>query len=133
MLVASRSRRPPPRRPGAPGRRSSDKPGDLHRAARLLRRFLRGQRKTFLLAIVVLVFEAATAVFEPYPLAYLIDFLREQRPALELPFMPVGTTSTIAALTLAILLIAMVNSAADSWGEILLAREIGRASCRERV
>jgi ABC-type multidrug transport system fused ATPase/permease subunit len=95
---------------------------DLRRTIRLIRDYSVGQRRTFVVALVVLVIEATTAIAEAGPLAYLIDFLRQRREPLELPLLGSGFYPTIAALTLAILLIAMINSAADSGAEIYLAR-----------
>jgi ABC-type multidrug transport system fused ATPase/permease subunit len=101
----------------------------------LIRSYSVGQRRTFVLALGTLLFEAGTAVIEPIPLGYLIDYLTPGSSAsLSLPSFLVfemGSISvgelvidlgTIAVLTLAILTIAMVNSAADSVTEILLAR-----------
>jgi ABC-type multidrug transport system fused ATPase/permease subunit len=100
-----------------------DHGGDIRRAATLVRRYAGGQRRVFGGALVVLLLEAATAVLEAYPLAYLIDFLRNDRSALELPLVPLGPTgSTVLILTLGVLVLAAVNSAADSWAAILLAR-----------
>jgi ABC-type multidrug transport system fused ATPase/permease subunit len=75
-----------------------------------------------MIAAALLVFEAGTAILEAGPLAYLIDFLRDDNTPLDLPFVGSGFIATIAALTLAILLIAMINSAADSGVEMFLAR-----------
>jgi ABC-type multidrug transport system fused ATPase/permease subunit len=95
---------------------------DLRLAVRLIRRYSVGQRRTFVLAAVLLVFEAATAVFEAGPLAYLIDFIEGTNEPLDLPLIGTGIGVTIAALIAAILLLAMVNSAADSATEICLAK-----------
>jgi ABC-type multidrug transport system fused ATPase/permease subunit len=100
----------------------AEKVGEVKRAYRLVKRFTRGQRRTFLMALVVLIFEAATSVFEAYPLAYLIDYLRGDKPALDVPVFGSGLVGTVAVLTIAMVLIAMMNSAADSLGEIFLAR-----------
>lgn len=99
-------------------------------ALRLFNRYLQGQRYLFGLALLMLVAEAATAVFESYPLAYLIDFLKGDRPdllsALGIPLTLSGTTATmvttVALLTLAILLMAAINSLGDSLAEIYLAK-----------
>jgi len=96
--------------------------GDTRRIIRLLRRFMRGQRRTFLLALAMLVFEAGAAVFEAVPLAYLIDYLRGDRGGLQVPGIASERAGTVGVLTLAIVLIAMVNSLADSMAEIFLAR-----------
>ncbi|MGH2826429.1 MAG: ABC transporter transmembrane domain-containing protein, partial [Actinomycetota bacterium] len=121
-----------PKRPKSP--KSNDKTtGEVRRAFRLLRRYSGGQRRTFWSALLVLIFEAVTSVFEAYPLAYLIDYLRGDRPALDVPLLPPGDISTIAVLTAGILLLAMLNSAADSTGEILLARGGQRLGYQLRV
>ena len=39
-------------------------------------RFLIGQRKVFVMAFVLLLAEAITAIYAAYPLSYLIDFLK---------------------------------------------------------
>lgn len=99
-------------------------------ALRLFNRYLKGQRHLFGLALLMLVAEAATAVFESYPLAYLIDFLKGDRPdllqALGIPLTLNGPTATlvttVALLTLAIILMAAINSLGDSLAEIYLAK-----------
>jgi ABC-type multidrug transport system fused ATPase/permease subunit/aminoglycoside phosphotransferase (APT) family kinase protein len=108
----------------APNKKVDDKHGlsDLKLTIRLIRHYSVGQRRTFLIAGGLLVFEAGTAILEAGPLAYLIDFLRQDNKPLDLPFVGSGFIATIAALTLAILLIAMINSAADSGVEMFLAR-----------
>jgi hypothetical protein len=54
---------------------SRGKFADLRRTVRLFRRF-RGSPKVYIWGALLLAFEAATAVIEPYPIAYLIDFCR---------------------------------------------------------
>ena len=95
---------------------------DARRALRLLTRFTEGHHRTFVLALVMLTFEAATAVFEWYPLSYLIDYLKGDRGPIDLLGLPHSRTATVATLTIAVVLIAMLNSAADSLAEIFLAR-----------
>jgi ABC-type multidrug transport system fused ATPase/permease subunit len=98
--------------------------GDARRVFRLLVRFARGQRKAFALAFVLLLLEAITAVFEPWPLAYLIDFLKGDKPILlanTALFVPSKTT-TIAILTAGIVALAAINSYCDSMAEVYLAR-----------
>src|SRR4051794_29585 len=94
--------------------------GDSRRVTRLLTRFTAGQRKVFVLAFLMLLFEAITAVYEPLPLKYLIDYLQSNL----LPsWLPVSTeTAVIGVLTAAIVLLAAVNSWGDSMAEIYLAR-----------
>src|SRR3954453_13456630 len=55
---------------------------ELLRTSRLVGRFLVGQRTLFIQAMIALGIEAAAAVFEVYPLAYLIDYLKGDRPAI---------------------------------------------------
>ena len=98
------------------------KVGDIRRVAQLVGRFMTGQRRTFGLALGMLVFEAATAVLEAAPIAYLIDYLTDNEDDLSIPWLPSGPVTTIGALTLGIILLAMVNSAADSRAEIYLSR-----------
>jgi ABC-type multidrug transport system fused ATPase/permease subunit len=96
----------------------------------LLNRFLAGQHRVFLLALVMLIAETVTSIFESYPLAYLIDYLREDRPDLltyfGLPVVVSPLIATVAALTSAIIVMAMLNSLGDSLAEIYLAQG-GRA------
>jgi ATP-binding cassette subfamily B protein len=76
--------------------------------------------------IALLVFEAVTAVLEPYPIAYLIDFLQGARPSLRELGWPTLVSSerieTLILLTAGIILIAAINSAADSMVEVCMAR-----------
>lgn len=99
--------------------------GDFRRTARLLRRFM-GDRRVYVLGIVLLLVEAVTAVFESIPVAYLIDYLQgNEGPLRDLGFPSILTserTETLLYLTLGILLIAAVNSAADSLTEVCMAR-----------
>jgi ABC-type multidrug transport system fused ATPase/permease subunit len=99
--------------------------GDLRRSIRLFRRF-KGSPKIYVVGITLLVFEAATAVIEPIPIAWLIDFLGGKKPNLREMGGPALLSSerfeTILVLTLAVVLIAAINSAADSLTEICMAR-----------
>ena len=98
---------------------------ELRRAARLFRDY-HGGRRLYLVALCLLVAEAATAVLTPWPIAYLIDYLQGARSDLRDAGWPSlladPRTETVALLTGAILLLAMVNSAADSLAEICFAR-----------
>ena len=99
--------------------------GDLRRTVRLFRRFM-GGRKVYVLGVLFLVVEAVTAVFEPWPIAFLIDFLQGTRESLRDLGAPQVLASerfeTILLLTIAIIGIATVNSAADSLTEVCMAR-----------
>jgi ABC-type multidrug transport system fused ATPase/permease subunit len=105
----------------------SGEKGEARRVARLFVSYTAGYRRTFFMAVVMLLAEAVTAVFEPYPLAYLVDFLRNKREPLRLPgFSSLSIESqelsTILVLGLAIILLAMINGATDSLSEIYLAK-----------
>jgi ABC-type multidrug transport system fused ATPase/permease subunit len=106
--------------------KSPPKESEFRRVARLMGRFLIGQRKVFVMAFVMLLAEAITAIYAAYPLSYLIDFLKGDRPdvfqALGVPAFITPYTGTIAILTTAIVLMATINSLADSLSEIYLAR-----------
>jgi ABC-type multidrug transport system fused ATPase/permease subunit len=99
---------------------------DAARAVRLLARFTGGRHRAFVLSLGWLIIEAVTAVFEAYPLAYLIDYFKGDRGALALPGVASGRASTVAVLTMAVVAIAIVNSGAASLAQIHLARG-GRA------
>ncbi len=111
--------------PARPWRGAPAAPGDFLRSVRLFRRFM-GGRKVYVLGIVFLLVEAVTAVFEPYPVAFLVDFLQGNKPAVRTLGFPTILSSerleTILVLTVAIILIAAVNSAADSFTEVCMAR-----------
>jgi ABC-type multidrug transport system fused ATPase/permease subunit len=94
--------------------------GDTRRVVRLLTRFTVGHRKVFVLALLMLVFEAITAVYEPLPLKYLIDYLQSQTVPSWLTVS--STTAVIGVLTVGIVLLAAINSWGDSMAEIYLAR-----------
>lgn len=100
-------------------------PGDLRRTTRLFRRFM-GNRKVYVVGVLLLLVEAVTAVVEPYPIAVLVDFLQGARPSLRdlglPPILESERMETILVLTVAIILIAAVNSAADSFTEVCMAR-----------
>jgi ABC-type multidrug transport system fused ATPase/permease subunit len=112
--------------PGAtPRHRTPSGGGDLARSLRLFRRF-KGSSTVYVVGLGLLAFEALTSVVEPYPIAYLIDFLQGTKPALQALGAPALISSprfdTLLLLTVAIVLIAAVNSAADSLTEVCMAR-----------
>ncbi len=104
---------------------SQHKDGDFRRMLRLFGRFM-GSRKVYVAALILLIIEAATAVIEPYPIAYVIDFLQGARPSLRDIGWPSlfasERTETLILLTIAIIGIAAINSAADSLTEVCMAR-----------
>ena len=92
--------------------------GDLRRTLRLFRRFT-SSRKPYVAGVLLLMVEAGTAVVEPWPIAYLVDYLQGSRPDLKgLSLLPSARTTTILVLTVAIIAIAAANSAADSLTEV---------------
>jgi ABC-type multidrug transport system fused ATPase/permease subunit len=95
---------------------------ELRRVVHLLVEFSRGRR--YVLALGMLVAEAITAVFQPYPIAYLVDFLKGDRGPLKiaLPWLSSARSETIAALIIMVIVLTIVNSLADSMAEIYLAR-----------
>jgi ABC-type multidrug transport system fused ATPase/permease subunit len=98
---------------------------------------MRPERRRFVLAAVMLLAEAVSAVFEPYPLAYLIDFLKGDRPDLAaasgIQTIVSPLVDTVALLTAGILVLAMVNSAADSLAEVFLAKGGWRLGMHLRI
>jgi ABC-type multidrug transport system fused ATPase/permease subunit len=98
---------------------------DYRRGFTLLRRF-HGGRRPFVLGSLLLFVEALAAVVEPIPIAYLIDYLQGRAQALrELGWPALGwseRTDTLVLLIGGIILLAAVNSAADSLAEVCLAR-----------
>lgn len=111
-----------PEKPSAPQRVSL---ADYRRGFSLLRTF-HGGRRPFVIGTVLLLVEAGAAVIEPIPIAYLIDYLQGNAAALrQLGFPAFGwseRTETVALLIAGIILLAAINSAADSLAEVCLAR-----------
>jgi ABC-type multidrug transport system fused ATPase/permease subunit len=105
--------------------RLSQSDSDLKRTIRLFASYA-GSYRVYLIGCVLLILEALTAVVEPYPIAYLIDFLQGAKPSLHDLGWPSLLASeraaTLLVLTLGIILIAVVNSAADSLTEVCMAR-----------
>lgn len=105
--------------------RNHPRAGDLLRGVRLFRRFM-GSRRPYVVGLVLLAVEAVTAVVEPWPIAYLVDFLQGAKPGLRQLGLPTLLASaryeTILLLTVAIVLIVAVNSATDSFAEVCMAR-----------
>jgi ABC-type multidrug transport system fused ATPase/permease subunit len=105
--------------------RPTGRDSDLRRTIRLFRTY-GGSSKVYVVGCALLILEALTAVVEPYPIAYLIDFLQGAKPSLPDRGWPSVLSSerwaTLVLLTLAIVSIAAVNSAADSLTEVCMAR-----------
>jgi hypothetical protein len=78
----------------------------------------------YVLGVLLLIFEALTSVIEPFPIAYFIDFLQGARPSLRDLGWPSLVPSELETLLLTVVIIgiAAVNSAADSLTEVCMAR-----------
>ena len=111
-----------PEKPSAPPRVGLS---DYRRGFALLRRF-HGGRRPFVVGAVLLLVESLAAVVEPIPIAYVIDYLQGEAASLRDRGWPAFGWSeraeTIALLIVGIVLLAAVNSAADSLAEVCLAR-----------
>ena len=71
----------PPRHSAAPARTQKRHKSDVVRAFLLLRRH-RGGTAPYVLTFIMLCFEALTAVLEPVPIAYTVDFVSGEVPSL---------------------------------------------------
>src|SRR5881628_62632 len=71
--------------PGALAGRTADARRDDHRLTRFLLRFSEGHRHLFVLTLLMLAVEAIASVFKAYPIGYLVDYLRGNRPDLWFP------------------------------------------------
>jgi len=113
---SEQTRRPSPRHA---------KQSDTSRAFALIRRY-HGANRPFVVGLLLLVFEAVTAVLEPFPIAYATDFVAGRVPSLREhgfpPLLSNERVETIVLLGVAIILIAAVNKGADSLSEVFLAR-----------
>ncbi|MGQ0745042.1 MAG: ABC transporter transmembrane domain-containing protein, partial [Acidimicrobiales bacterium] len=110
----------PPRRGG----RKKKPESELKRVVRLLTTYS-GGRRVYLWSLFLLTVEAVSSIFQPYPIAYLIDYFNSKRPPLdfiEAPFLQSPRVETLLILTVGLILLTMFNSLADSWAEISLAR-----------
>ncbi len=86
----------------------------------LFSRHLPGQRRLVTLSLLMLGLEAGTAVFQAYPLAYLIDYLKGDRAGID--WLGDSRTATVAVLCVLIVTLAALNSFFDSLAEIFLAK-----------
>jgi ABC-type multidrug transport system fused ATPase/permease subunit len=102
--------------------------GEGLRTIRLLLSFAAGRRRLFVFALIMLAAESITAVYEPLPLKYAIDYFNSLVSAAKAPTrflfitLPSSRLATIVILGSAIVLLAAINSAADSAAEIFLAK-----------
>jgi len=118
--------------------KAARQPSEIGRAVRLAARFTTGQRRNFVMAGIMLVLEAWTAVQIPLVIAYLIDGYLGPRlaqlggkavpPPLS-PLMYFGFPTivsrdidTVAIVTIGIVLLTLINSATDSIAELYLAK-----------
>ncbi|HEU4913057.1 MAG TPA: ABC transporter transmembrane domain-containing protein [Actinomycetes bacterium] len=96
-----------------------NRPGDLRRSVALFRRFAVGQRTAFLVAMGLLVVEAATAVLQPVLIGDIVKVLNGD---LQEVFRASGFDTMIAVLALALVGVTAVNSMSDSLAEVYLAK-----------
>ena len=71
--------------PGSLASPKEDAGSDDHRLTRFLFRFSEGHRHLFVLTLLMLTVEAIASVFKAYPIGYLVDYLRGNRPDLSFP------------------------------------------------
>src|SRR5436309_11944935 len=111
----------------------ADARSDDHRLTRFLFRFSEGHRRLFVLTLLMLAVEAIASVFKAYPIGYLVDYLRGNRPDLWFPWLASPQIRTTALLTSAIIGLAALDSLGDSLAEIFLARGGRRLGYNMRV
>ena len=119
--------------PGPPTTPKADARSDGRRVTPFLFRFSEGHRRWFVLTLLMLTFEAVASVFKAYPIGYLVDYLRGNRPDLWFPWIDSPKFATTALLTSAIIVLAAVDSLGDSLAEIFLARGGRRLGYSMRV
>src|SRR5438552_7605435 len=119
--------------PGSLASPKEDAGSDDHRLTRFLFRFSEGHRHLFVLTLLMLAVEAVASVFKAYPIGYLVDYLRGNRPDLWFPWIDSPKFATTALLTSAIIVLAAVDSLGDSLAEIFLARGGRRLGYSMRV
>jgi ABC-type multidrug transport system fused ATPase/permease subunit len=135
MISRVRSQRPPTR--ARVEEHAALERISLRRVVRLLARFTGGERRVFVQAGLLLIIEAATAVLIPLVIAYVINYMTARLAQLDgkpiappltplnvlgLPSIVDRDIETISVVTLGIVLLTMINSAADSFAEIYLAK-----------
>ncbi|HET9221045.1 MAG TPA: ABC transporter transmembrane domain-containing protein, partial [Roseiflexaceae bacterium] len=123
--------------PAAAATKSERAESELRRAVRLLGQFLVGQRKQFVLAMLMLIVEAWSATRVPLVIGFLIDYLTQRMAYLKAPATTANPLSpfqlfglptlinpdidTVALVTIVVVLLTLLNSATDSFAEIYLA------------
>src|SRR5438552_620244 len=100
--------------PGSLASPKEDAGSDDHRLTRFLFRFSEGHRRLFVLTLLMLAVEAIASVFKAYPIGYLVDYLRGNRPDLWFPGIASPRIRTTALLTAAIIGLAALDSLGDS-------------------
>jgi ABC-type multidrug transport system fused ATPase/permease subunit len=116
--------------------------GEFRRSVRLLNRFIAGQRGVFGMAMLMLIFESLTSIGAKIPVAWLLSYLQERstQPIADdvtetfalLPvelvtsigqfFLALSETDVLIFLSVAILLVAVLNSVTDSFSELYLVK-----------
>ena len=119
--------------PGSPAASQADGRSGKRGTIRFLFRFTEGHRRWFVLTLVMLVVEAVASVFRAYPIGYLVDYLKGNRPDLWFPWIASPHIRTTALLTSALIALAALDSLGDSLAEIFLARGGRRLGYTMRV
>src|SRR5262249_32305101 len=116
---------------------SPAKQSEIVRVGRLMGRFMAGERRQFVLAGLMLIIETLAAVLIPLLIAYLITYLTARLaqlggkavlpPLTPLAYVGLPTVidqdiDTVVLVTIGLVVLEMINSAADSMTEIFLAR-----------
>jgi ABC-type multidrug transport system fused ATPase/permease subunit len=118
--------------------------GEFRRSIRLINRFIAGQRGVFGMALLMLIFESLTSIGAKIPVAWLLSYLQETPPSVQpiaddfaetFALLPVGIVNSIRQffigmtqidvlifLSIAILIVALLNSATDSFAELYLVK-----------
>ncbi len=91
----------------------------------LLNHCLAGQVGWFVLAFLLLVVSAITAIFEWWPVAYLVDYWLGKRPDLltgfNFPALPSSLLITSITLLLTMVLLVLLHSLTTAWAELAMA------------
>ncbi|MBK9714890.1 MAG: ATP-binding cassette domain-containing protein [Kouleothrix sp.] len=93
----------------------------------MLNRFLLGNRKTFLMAMLMLALTSQLEVIAAFPLPWLVNFLEKRQPPqlfinIGLPQLFATTTTALVFVSVAIIVLALLSNLTDSLSEIFLSR-----------
>jgi ABC-type multidrug transport system fused ATPase/permease subunit len=127
-----------------PAAKPAQPEGEFRRSVRLINRFIAGQRGIFGMAMLMLIFESLTSIAAKIPIAWLLSYLQEVPPSTQpiaddiaetFALLPVGVitaireffigltqTNVLIFLSVAILVVAVLNSVSDSFSELYLVK-----------